>query len=533
MMSLFTGHTEAFVFKRPLFPIAIAFAVGILLAEAANLPISVALALLAFGCLCAITRRAYTIALLIAVVAVGVVRYQVNTIISPDNISRFVRAHPSAIIGRVDSDIDLREDRVFLPISVTGVEMGGKLAPATGRILAVYYRPDGVPNWKPPTYGQMVLMRSRLSRPGGSNNPGAFSWKDYLSRQRIYAVTYVRKPEQIEIFRENHANPFMSLAIRMKEYLSSSITSAMPRDEGSVVSGMVLGTYSALPDRLRSNFQKTGTLHLLAASGFNCAVIIVVFGFILARLKLPRRWTNITLIVLLIFYMMIVGAMPSIVRATVMAGLLLLGRVINRPADTLNLLWASAIVILAINPADLFDVGFQLSFAAVLALILVLPVITAAAKIWGLDPMTKRTPRHWTFKSARYAVNEGWQGVTATAAATLGTLPISAQYFNQLSLVSIAVNAIVAAAILPIFILGMLIPLISHIPVVGPGLLWTETMITRGALSAINWFGELPRSCISVSSPGIAGVTGYYIILAAIISYAYSRIPSRKKKSDS
>lgn len=515
--------------RRPLFLVAIAFAAGIVLSAVCGLPLAIGLAGLAFGCAWAAARRAYVAALLFATAATGMLRYDAHLLLPPDDVSRFIPAYATGAVGRVASDVDLREDHALFVLAVEAVEVGGRRVTAQGKLMVCCYRPEGVPEWHPPDYGDALILRSRITRPSAASNPGAFSWRNYLARQRIYAITYVRGAGSLRRLGSGRPNPLTALALRAKQGIARSIARAMPADEASVVAGMALGSYSVLPERLQSNFRKTGTLHLLAASGFNCAVIVIVFGFLLRRLgKLPKGTASVVLICVLIFYMLMVGAKPSIVRATVMASLVLLGSVIGRPADSLNLLFAAAIIILAMNPADLFDIGFQLSFAAVLALVLVLPIIQETAKRWRIGLAAARPGADWKAKAAMRVTGEGWQGLTATAAATLGTLPLSAHYFNQLSLVSVVVNAIVAAAVLPIFAIGLLLPLLSWAPGIGPAISFIGMMITRFTLSVINWFGELPYSCLSVPSPGAAGAIGYYALLCVGLMYAYSRIAAEK-----
>lgn len=521
------------MFSRPLFPVTIAFALGILLPGAFHIPIYVALGGFGFGCACAIAWKKYPLALIFVIASLGLFRYDSYMTLPADDVSRFARSGVSGVIGRVTSDIDQREDRVMFTLSVRSVLVKGRSIPATGKLMTTFYKPDNDSDWSPPAYGDVLAVGSRISTPSGASNPGAFSWRDYLSRQRIHAVMYIRSPRQIKIIRNESPNPFVSAALWIKRGLSDSIARSMPRDEGAVVAGMALGTYTTLPDRLMSNFTRTGTLHLLAASGFNCAVLVVVFGFLLrSGLKLEKKHVHLALIFILMFYMLVVGAKPSIVRATIMATLLLLGALIGRPSDSLNLLFAAALIILAINPADIFDVGFQLSFAAVLALILVIPVIEHVARQWKIDPGAGFCQDTRT-KAARLVLKEGWQGLTATIAATLGTLPLSAHYFNQFSLVSFLVNAIVAATVLPIFTVGLLLPIFSPVPILGDILSFIGTMITRFALSTINWFGELPSACVYVASPGALGVAGYYVVLAAGLYYAYSRISTTKRATRS
>lgn len=520
--------------KRPLFLIAVAFTLGIMVSGVVHLPLPITLAAVGFGCVIAIALRKPTLAILLVIVGFGCIRYEACVSPAADDVSNFIRSRPTAVLGRVESDVDLREDRAMLTLAVRSVRIGARNVPASGLLQVSLYRPEDDPEWQTPSYGDVIFLHSRISKPSTASNPGFFSWRDYLARQRIYAVAYVRNPKQVEKLASAPSNPVLAVALRTKRIISASIMRAMPSDEGSVVLGMDLGTYTTLPDSLLSNFQRTGTLHLLAASGFNCAVLVVVFGFLFIRvLKIKKQYAHIALIAVLIFYLMMVGAKPSIVRATIMAVLLLLGTVFNRPADTLNLLFGAGLVILAINPSDIFDIGFQLSFAAVLALILVLPAIEATTKRFGIDPGRRSRKAGLVLKASAFMIREGWQALTATVAATLGTLPLSAQYFNQLSLVSFVVNAIVAATVLPIFVVGLLIPVLSPLPVVGSVLAAVGTGITRFTLASINWFGDLTYSCLSVQSPGVIGVIGYYVILAAVLTYVHSKAINTKRKSNS
>lgn len=516
--------------KRPLFPIAIAFAAGILLSGVVGVPLGVALVVLGFGCAVAVVKRRPAVALLCLVAGLGMARYESFVSVPKDDISRFADTSVGAVVGTIRSDVDLREDRALIPFAVQAVEVRRRLVRATGTLMLTCYRPDADPVWQPPAYGDELRVACRVMQPNSISSSNGFSWADYLAHQGIHAVATARNPEQIQVLRHGSGSAIVSLAIRAREALATCIYRSMPHEEASVVIGMDLGTYTTLPSEVLTNFQKTGTLHLLAASGFNCAVIVAVFGLILIRLlKLPKKTAAPILIMLLIFYLLMVGTKPSIVRATVMATLFLLGGLLDRPADTLNLLFAAALVILMVNPADLFDVGFQLSFAAVMSLVLVLPVIEEVTKRWRIDISSPASRLAWKHRLTLALTRDAWQGLTATTAATLGTLPLSAHYFNQFSLVSIVVNVIVASAVLPIFAVGLLLPIVSHVPVLGPTVAFLGTWITKISLASINWFGGLPHSCLYVPSPGGPGIVGYYLLLAVGVKYAFPAVSGKQR----
>ena len=509
--------------RRPLVPIAIAFAVGVLLAAVSGVSIWVLLVVLVLGFLAAIFWRAQILAVMIAATFIGAVRYQSYSMLPADDVSRFIYMRPAAVIGRVANDADIRSDRATLVLDVMALRVDGQIKPADGLILISCEMPSDDPDWRPPDYGSIIEVRARVREPGGGANPGTFSYRDYLARQRIYATARVYKPkQQILIFSGRRANPIIELAISARHLFEKSIAIHMPSEESAVVTSMVLGSYVKLPDKLMSNFQRTGTLHLLAASGFNCAVLVAVFGFILMKVfKLPRKFAALVLMALVVFYMLIVGAKPSIVRATVMAGLVLLAWILEKPADPLNLLFAAAIAILIFKPTDLFDVGFQLSFSATLALIVILPLIVEFVRRLRKNAGSGKS---FTERAAGKVILGICDAAAVTTAAAIATVPISAQYFNYISLVSIPANAVVAAAVLPLFCAGLFMPILSPIPIVGDLTVFVGSISAKVVVSTINWFGGMRYSSVNVPSPGTLVLVGYYILLAVLVKYGYERI---------
>lgn len=513
--------------KRPFVPITSAFAAGIFLAAVSGLSVWIILAALALGFFAAIFWRAQVLAILIAAAFVGALRYQSYSMVPADDVSRFIPMRPAAVIGRVANDAEIRSGRASMVLEVMALRVYGQVKPAGGLILINCEMPNDDPKWRPPDYGSIIEVRARVREPSEGANPGTFSYRDYLARQRIYAIARVYNPaQQIVVLPGRKANPIVELAIATRHLLEKSIASRMPSDEAAVVTSMVLGSYVKLPDRLMINFQRTGTLHLLAASGFNCAVLIAVFGFILMKIfRVPRKFAAIVLVALVVFYMLIVGAKPSIVRATIMAGLVLLAWVLERPADSLNLLFTAAAVILIFKPTDLFDVGFQLSFSAALALIVILPLIVGFAA--GLKKDT-RAEMSFMERAAGKVILGVCDAAAVTTAAALATVPISAQYFNYVSLVSIPANAVVAAAVLPIFCVGLFMPIFSHIPILSDVVVFIGMVSTKVVVGAINWFGELRCSSVNVPSPGALILIGYYVLLAVMVKYGYERLSQKQ-----
>lgn len=521
-----TDLTAQSILKRPLAAPAGAFALGIIGSEYARLSPAIAvLAVLGTLALMLLWRsRPHTFPAFIAAGAffTGAAVYGVYTTIDPLDVSHCAGPGFSTVSGVVTSDPDVSERRVRIFVQADGVLRNGAWRRAAGNIVVFAYAQKD--RTALPKYGDRVLASGRISSPPEPSNPGEFSYKTYLARQRIYCVLHAWNPRQLRVTGGGERNSFVVFAGRIRDSIKNSIGSQMSEPCAGIAAGMALGTYSTLPDDVFSDFSRTGTLHLLAASGFNCAVIVGLVLLIFRATHLPRRWAYAAAIPLLILYMLIVGPQPSIVRATIMASLFAGGYIWGRMSDTLNILLAAALVILAIRPTDLFDVGFQLSFAAVLAIIIVVPLVHPfAERIFGrIGPQPPRHPDRFT---ARLGQNLA-DALAATIAACVGTTPIIAQYFNQFSLVSIPVNAAVALLAPPIFVISLFAPVLAAVPGLGSLAANFDSALISLMLVIVDAFGSQSWSCVAVRSPGVLTSTGYYLIAGTALVYL-SRKPRR------
>jgi competence protein ComEC len=215
-----------------------------------------------------------------------------------------------------------------------------------------------------------------------------------------------------------------NIFIGLKNRLEANIQANLPEPEAGLVSGIVLGSKSALSAEFWQALQQTGTLHLVVASGYNVSVILgAVVGYLSGLIK--RQWAIGLGIVVVGIYAFMVGLEPAIVRASLMGSLAYLAQALGRPAQTLRLLFLAAGVMLFINPLTVFDVGFQLSFLATLGLIV-------------LCPRLQRVPA----------------GVRESLAAQIFVWPILLYNFGQLMPFSILVNSLIVWLVPFIMLLG-------------------------------------------------------------------------------
>ncbi len=207
-------------------------------------------------------------------------------------------------------------------------------------------------------------------------------------------------------------------------------------DEADLVRGMVLGQDDRLADDVREDFKRSGLAHLLAVSGQNVMLLAILVLAVTGAAGLPLRARLVIALVLVAAYVPLAGGGPSIQRAGVMGAAGLVAALAGRPASRWYALGLAGAVTLALNPRAASEPGWQLSFAAVLALLLLAPPLRGAL--------------------ARHMPEPVAEAAAMTVAATIGTAPLLAFHFEQVSLASLPANLLAAPAVAPIMWLGML-----------------------------------------------------------------------------
>ena len=208
-----------------------------------------------------------------------------------------------------------------------------------------------------------------------------------------------------------------NLSEKVRDRLIAILNEALPnKEERSVVSALTLGYRTELAQDTLDYFASTGAMHVLSVSGLHVALIYMILGFLLAFLKRGKIGPIIFSVVMILFlwiYAFISGFSPPVQRATVMFTFVIIGNGIRRPVNIYNSLTASALFLILLNPNVLFDVGFQLSYLAILGIVLIQPVLYNILEL--TNPILK-----WT-----------WSLFTVSVAAQLMTFPLGLFYFNQ------------------------------------------------------------------------------------------------------
>lgn len=283
--------------------------------------------------------------------------------------------------------------------------------------------------------GDVVRVQGVLRQPPGLRNPGGFDYRAYLARRGICCTMYVGEPSQV-VVQGNRRGILGTSLVSVRRHVRSQIDRYVASAGGrAVLRALLLGDRGQITEDQQVRFSKTGLMHLLAVSGLHVFLIGMVLYALLRPLlmRLRLRWRvlegsrAVLTIGVLGFYMLLTGARPSVVRAVIMAVLFIGGIVFQRSAHSLNTLGVAALVLLVVRPPALFDVGFQLSMAAVAGIVTLNPRFLEALPEWS--------------RSSRVL---SWLTSTGTvsAAAILGTAPVLLYHFGWVSVAGLLLNVV-------------------------------------------------------------------------------------------
>lgn len=294
---------------------------------------------------------------------------------------------------------------------------------------------DDAPPFPDVVAGSRWAMTGRLRLPPRPRNPADFDYGAYLRHHGIHWTLTVDRPDRVAQVAAAPAG-YARTVHRARSYVQRVLAVHVPTASAQAIQqALLLGDRSGVDDAHRTAFAATGLMHLLAVSGLHVLLVgMLAYQLlrpILMRLGWPRRRVDgvraVLTLMLLLTYMALTGARPSVVRATLMAALLIGGTLTGRVYASLNALGAAALVLLWMRPAALYDVGFQLSFAAVLGIVLFNPKLLAFC------------PSRLTHgRSARFFA----QSVTVSTAALLGTMPFLLLHFGFASGAGLVLNII-------------------------------------------------------------------------------------------
>jgi competence protein ComEC len=351
-----------------------------------------------------------------------------------------------------------------------------------------------LPVGQAPPQGARLSVLGVLRAPRGPAN--GFDERAWLRRHGIHVVLHADAWRRI-----GRRGGLGGVADRLHAWLARDGAPGLAGERRGVIEGVVLGEDGDLSDTLKQRFRASGLYHLLAVSGSN--VVVVASGVLgLAwLLGISRLAAEVAALVAIAAYVLAVGPQPSVIRAGVGGALASLAWLSGRQRDRWYALLVAAIVLLAWNPDNVLDAGFQLSFAAVLSIFLLVPRFQRVLEGYPLPPFL-RGP------------------VALSAACGLGTAPISWFQFHAIPLLTVPANAAAAPAVVPMLGLALVSALVAPVAHAPAALLaglngWCAAYLAGCA----RLFGGLPGA--QIRSPEAALLLAAAVLLAA--AYAWQR----------
>ncbi|MCP4581393.1 MAG: ComEC/Rec2 family competence protein [candidate division Zixibacteria bacterium] len=419
------------------------------------------------------------------------------------------------IVGEIVQEPDIRTEKVYLVVDVDSLRWRKRDLNSSGKILVKINQFTSAFSYK-----DRIIFKGYLFAPGGPRNPGGFDFARYLSIKEIFGMVVLAGSNDIKIVEK----PILSwwqkinawhldglfinnMVAPVRKVLLNGYHEYLPPDQASLLAGFVLGEKRDIPDEIARLFTDTGTLHLMAVSGSNVAIVVIFFMTILSRLD--RRLRIIITLVAVIFFSFLTRNEPSVVRASVMAAVGLIGYYRQKNADYIGLLGFAGLLLLVLNPLWLFNVGFQLSFAACAGILYFLPKFTIIG--CGSTFITKFI--RWVLFI-----------FFTTVAAQIAVLPLTAEYFNRLPLVGILAN-------LPMVVLANILTIagICFLPfiLIGDSLAvlfaWPLSQVMSIILPMLDFFMSLPMAVINISPPGALKICLLFSFLYVSFELLFAR----------
>ncbi|HET9476452.1 MAG TPA: DNA internalization-related competence protein ComEC/Rec2, partial [Dehalococcoidia bacterium] len=486
--------------------LAVAWLLGVAAAAATHAEAGAAVA--AFGLLGALafTYRPGALTLTLVLISGGVIlaatwRYQDSEpALPPDSIARLNNSDAAVRFrGVIDDEPGAPTSARRYRLDVREALVDGRWQDVSGRVL-VYTQP-----WTNFAYGDLLEVQGKLKTP---EDFSGFDYREYLLRQGI--VSTVSHPD-VSVLSRGNGSAWREDLIDIRSRLSFALAEVLPEPEASLAGGILFGTRSAIPADLTDNMRATGTSHLVAVSGQNvtiaAALMIAVFGWVIGRRN--ACWGALAGIFL---YAALVGAQPSVIRAAIMGGLWVMSIALGRQNTALVALSLAAAGMTALDPQVVHEVGFQLSFAAVLGLILVTPVLNHY-----IDRLSGHRPSHEGSAPIRVARDV----LTMTLASIAFTLPIAAINFQQVSLAAPFANLFAVPAFLAVAATSGLAAVLA---LVIPGeAAWLSVIAWPPAaymIGVVRLFAGLPGASVQITGVHTSHAVVFYALLAGLLYWA-------------
>jgi len=391
-------------------------------------------------------------------------------------------------------------------------------------------------------YGDVIVFNSKIEEFDKPKNPEEFSFKLYQSFHNIYHRTFLKAGDW-KLIKSNQGNFLMAKVYRVREYfLSIILWHVADKNDLAVAAAIMLGYNDYMNGEITRAYASSGALHVLSVSGLHVGIMFIMLNFVFGFMDKQGRKYQIAkaigIIAFIWFYACLTGLSPSVLRSAMMFSMIQFGKVMAKNTNIYNIIFASALLLMLFNPFIITEVGFRLSYLAVIGIIYIQPKISALWVI-GLSGEPEYKKQKWFLKPfyfLRYdlywfflkVVDFFWQIIAVSIAAQIATCPLSLLYFHQFPNLFLISNLVVIPWSNFVLFSGTTLFLVDTIPylnvVVG--------CIFNFFLSTLNqfifWIDSIPFALIQGISITIFEMGLLYLLIFLLCLLTEKRVRSVK-----
>ena len=391
------------------------------------------------------------------------------------------------IEGNVKEIKNTQNDRVYLTVKTKAIN---KQALESG-LLIVLDQASGTKI----TVGDNVELTGKITKPAEKRNPGGFNYALYLESKKIYGQVWIDNEESLKIV--SHQDNLWTYAEQLKNSCAALYDRVYTKEQATLIKGIVLGEKTQSED-MTALFQEAGISHVLAISGLHVGYLFLLVQFGFKKFKINVRLQSLWMAIILMLYVLITGGSTSVIRAALMLWLSIFAITLKESTDAVNNLAFAAILILLVNPAQLFSVSFQLSFLAILAIIMFYRPINYKVNVHN---------HHYL------------ENIILTSVVSIGILPVLLINFHVFNFMTFIGNILIVPligilllynlAIIPFLFLPMLGGLITYPSKILCDLIFFLTQKVAN-ITMFKFFGNINIGLFIILVLCLLGISGYF-----------------------
>jgi competence protein ComEC len=394
----------------------------------------------------------------------------------------------------------------------------------TGNILINVLRDSRSQDLK---YGDVIVFNSKIEEFDEPKNPEEFSFKLYQSFHNIYHRTFLKTGDW-KLVASNQGNVLMAKVYHIREYFLSVILKYITdKNDVAVAAAIMLGYNDYMNGDITRAYASSGALHVLSVSGLHVGIMFLMLNFLFSFMdKRGRKYQiakAIGIIAFIWFYACLTGLSPSVLRSAMMFSMIQFGKVLTKNVNTYNIIFASALLLMLFNPFIITEVGFRLSYLAVIGIIFIQPKISALwvmgipkepefkKQKWFLRPVYfLRYDLYWGFLKV---IDLGWQIIAVSIAAQIATCPLSLLYFHQFPNLFLLSNLVVIPVSNLILFIGTALCALGEVAWLNDKIGWCFSHLLWLLNKFIFWIDSIPFALIQGISITMFEMVLLYILI--------------------